>query len=58
MSISGLIGSSPQFIAALNELKLLAPIDCTVLIGGEWDTGKEVIAQAIHNTRPRRQGDL
>ena len=40
MSISDLIGSSPQFIAALNEMKLLAPIDCPVLIGGERGHGQ------------------
>jgi hypothetical protein len=49
MSISDLIGSSPKFLAALNEMKLVAPIDCIVLIQGETGTGKEVVAQAIHN---------
>jgi formate hydrogenlyase transcriptional activator len=55
MSISDLIGSSPNFRAVLNDVNLVAPIDCAVLIGGETGTGKEVIAQAIHNASLRRQ---
>jgi len=55
MSISDLIGSSPKFRAVLNNITLVAPVDCAVLIGGETGTGKEVIAQAIHNASPRRQ---
>ena len=55
MPISDLIGSSPNFRTVLNEMNLIAPIDCTVLIGGETGTGKEVVAQAIHNASLRRQ---
>ena len=55
MPISDLIGSSPNFRTVLNEVNLIAPIDCTVVIGGETGTGKEVVAQAIHNASLRRQ---
>jgi len=55
MPISDLIGSSPEFRAVLENIGIVAPVDCTVLIRGETGTGKEVIAQAIHEASPRRQ---
>jgi len=50
-----LIGSSPRFRAVLEDVALVAPVDCAVLIQGETGTGKEVIAQAIHDSSRRRQ---
>ncbi len=58
MPISDLIGSSPKFRAVLENVGIVAPVDCTVLIHGETGTGKEVIAQAIHEASPRRQHRL
>jgi formate hydrogenlyase transcriptional activator len=55
MAITGLIGSSPKFQAVLDEINTVAPSDCAELIQGETGTGKEVIAQAIHEASPRRQ---
>jgi formate hydrogenlyase transcriptional activator len=55
MAITGLIGSSRKFQLVLDDVSIVAPSDCTVLIQGETGTGKEVIAQAIHNASPRRQ---
>jgi formate hydrogenlyase transcriptional activator len=39
----------------LDEINVVAPVDSTVLVQGETGTGKEVIAQAIHEASPRRQ---
>jgi formate hydrogenlyase transcriptional activator len=55
MAITGLIGSSPKFQAVLDEINIVAPSDCAVLIQGETGTGKEVIARAIHDASPRLQ---
>jgi formate hydrogenlyase transcriptional activator len=54
VSISDLIGSSAKFRAVLDEINMVAPVDCTVLVQGQTGTGKEVIAQAIHKASPRR----
>src|SRR5882724_5406181 len=54
MPVSDLIGSSANFEAVLRALNLVAPTDSAVLIRGETGTGKEVIAQAIHEASPRR----
>jgi len=54
MAVSNLIGISPRFRAVLEEINMVAPVDCAVLIRGETGTGKEVIAQAIHDASPRR----
>lgn len=50
-----LLGSSPKFRAVLEAIRMVAPVDCAVLLQGETGTGKEVIAQAIHEASPRRQ---
>ena len=55
MSNDELIGSSAKFRAVLDEVKMVAPADCAVLIQGETGTGKEVIARAVHEASPRRQ---
>jgi formate hydrogenlyase transcriptional activator len=55
MPISNLIGSSSKFRAVLEDVRIVAPVDCAVLIRGETGTGKEMIAQAIHDASPRQQ---
>jgi formate hydrogenlyase transcriptional activator len=50
-----LIGSSAKFQTVLEQINLVAPVDSAVLVQGETGTGKEVIAQAIHEASPRRQ---
>ena len=51
---SGLIGSSPNFLAVVEQLGTVARVDCAVLIRGETGTGKEVFARAIHDASTRR----
>ena len=55
MAITDLIGSSPKFRALLEEIDMVAPVDSAVLVRGETGTGKEVVAQAIHDASPRRK---
>jgi formate hydrogenlyase transcriptional activator len=50
-----LIGHSVKFQGVLERINTVAPVDSAVLIQGETGTGKEVIAQAIHEAGPRRQ---
>jgi formate hydrogenlyase transcriptional activator len=47
------IGNSPALVAVLEQVERVAPTDSTVLIQGETGTGKELIAQAIHNCSTR-----
>ena len=50
----GLIGNSPQMQEVLDRLRRIAPTDATVLIQGDTGTGKELVAQAIHQNSPRK----
>jgi two-component system response regulator HydG len=50
----GVIGSSEPMLALVERLKRIAPTDATVLIQGETGTGKELVAQAIHQNSPRK----
>jgi DNA-binding NtrC family response regulator len=43
-----LLGSSPQFRAALEMARKVAPTDASVFITGESGSGKELVAQFIH----------
>jgi formate hydrogenlyase transcriptional activator len=56
MKLSELIGSSARFQAVLNDVRVVAPVECAVLLQGETGTGKEVIARAIHCSGPRQKG--
>jgi two-component system nitrogen regulation response regulator NtrX len=49
-----LIGESPAIQKLKNEIKLAAPTNGRVLIYGETGTGKELVAQLIHQHSPRR----
>jgi formate hydrogenlyase transcriptional activator len=49
-----IIGRSASLRAVLDQVKIVAPTDSTVLILGETGTGKELIARAIHNRSARR----
>jgi formate hydrogenlyase transcriptional activator len=49
-----IIGNSPRLKAVLENIRIVAPADSTVLIQGETGTGKELIARAIHNLSPRK----
>jgi formate hydrogenlyase transcriptional activator len=51
-----IIGKSPAIRAAINKVRLVAPTDAAVLIQGQTGTGKELIAQAIHDLSERRFG--
>jgi formate hydrogenlyase transcriptional activator len=53
---SGLIGSSKKFQAVLDDVQVVSPAECAVLVQGETGTGKEVIARAIHDAGPRQNG--
>ena len=48
-----IVGESPALEAVLEQVERVAPTDSTVLIQGETGTGKELIAQAIHNVSRR-----
>jgi PAS domain S-box-containing protein len=50
-----IVGSSPSLKAALENVRIVAPADATVLIQGETGTGKEMIARAIHNLSSRKE---
>jgi len=50
----GVIGDSPQMRQVIERLKRIAPTDARVLIQGDTGTGKELVAQAIHQNSPRK----
>ena len=46
----------PQVAAVITKLRKVIGKDIPLLITGETGTGKELLAQAIHNESPRRSG--
>jgi DNA-binding NtrC family response regulator len=52
--LGSLVGKSPQMVRVYNAVRQIAPARATVLVVGETGTGKDLIAQAIHNNSPRR----
>src|SRR5258708_29864277 len=55
MNFAQIVGKSASVRRALKQERSLRQ-DSTVLIYGDADTGKELIARAIHDLSPRRRG--
>jgi len=53
---SKIIGYSPILLEVLEKAKIASKINSNVLIFGETGTGKELIAQAIHNGGKQKKG--
>jgi len=51
-----IIGSDFGLKAVMRMVQQVAPLDSPVLLQGETGTGKEVIANAIHYSSPRKDG--
>jgi len=51
----GIIYASSQMKGVMERLQRIAPTDASVLIQGATGTGKELIAQAIHQNSPRKK---
>jgi DNA-binding NtrC family response regulator len=54
--LENLIGESQAMLQVFETVRQVAASRTTVLITGETGTGKELIAQAIHNLSPRKNG--
>jgi transcriptional regulator with GAF, ATPase, and Fis domain len=50
----GLVSRSARFLSVVEEIKQVAQTSSTVLLLGETGSGKEVLAQAIHDASARR----
>jgi DNA-binding NtrC family response regulator len=55
-SCEGLVGSSDALRGVIERVARVAPTQATVLITGESGTGKELVARAVHDGSPRREG--
>lgn len=56
VTFEDLLGNSPKFKECLHIANIAASSDSTVLLLGESGTGKDVLAQAIHNASCRAKG--
>ncbi len=54
--LENLVGESPAMLQVFDVIQQVAPTRATVLITGETGTGKELVAHAIHNLSPRKNG--
>ncbi len=58
LEVCGMIGRSPAMRELFDVIHRLAPYARTVLITGETGTGKELVAQALHELGPRKDKRL
>jgi PAS domain S-box-containing protein len=55
-SFENMVSKNQKMLEIFSTLKLIADSDCTVLIEGATGTGKEMLAKAVHNNSPHRNG--
>jgi two-component system response regulator AtoC len=53
-----IVGRSPQMTEVFKLVGRIAGSDATVLVTGETGTGKELVAEVIHQNSPYKQGTL
>jgi transcriptional regulator with PAS, ATPase and Fis domain len=51
-----IVGAAPVWCAVLDKARHYAARDANLLLHGETGTGKEIVAQSVHNHGPRREG--
>lgn len=54
--LRNIIGTSPAISRVLDRIRQVGPTEATVLITGETGSGKELVAAALHQSSPRRNG--
>jgi two-component system NtrC family response regulator len=52
----GMIGQCPEMLSIFSTIKKVAPSDVPIFITGENGTGKELVAQALHEAGLRKSG--
>lgn len=52
----GIVGRSPAIRTVIEKIEHVAPLDLPVLVSGDTGTGKELVARAVHDASPRRDG--
>jgi two-component system, NtrC family, response regulator AtoC len=55
-NFKGILGKSPALEKVLEQIQLVGPSKATVLLTGETGTGKELVAQSIHQNSDRPRG--
>ena len=53
-----ILGNSQPIRSVLETVRKVAASDASVLVRGESGTGKELLARAIHDNSPRREGPM
>lgn len=51
-----MVSCNQKMLRIFANLRLIADSDCTVLIEGATGTGKELLAKAVHNKSPQKNG--
>jgi len=54
VTFDDIVGKDPKFLQALKTSKAAATSSSNVLLLGESGTGKDIVAQAMHNASPRK----
>jgi PAS domain S-box-containing protein len=55
-AFENMVGENQKMLEIFSTLQLIADSDCTVLIEGATGTGKELLARAVHNISPYKNG--